>query len=110
MSDTAPKDVSACRLIVFFAMSFWVLTSPWTLQAFVPEPYFIRSLHQLREMNTSLSLFYLTIGAEVAVLLIQGALVWGSRSTGLALMYLLAVIAMAGITLWRLYDALSGIT
>lgn len=78
MNETKIKDSSACCAIIIFATTFWVLTSPWTLQAFLPEPYFLRLPYQLIAMSTpnglgqierSLWPFYFAIVAEVAGLL-----------------------------------------
>jgi hypothetical protein len=105
------------RVIIAFATGFWILTSPWTLQAFVPEPYFLRAPYQLRAMSTpngfgqiecSLLPFFVTIGAEVVVLLVVAVLGWRFRSVAVATVYLLAVLTMAGITLWRLGEAFRG--
>ena len=41
MSETAQNDASTSRAIAILTVILWVLTSPWTLQAFVPEPYFL---------------------------------------------------------------------
>jgi hypothetical protein len=107
------------RVIVFLTTGLLVFTAPWTLQAFVPEPYFLRSWYQLRVMSTpngfgqierSLSPFLVTLSLEIAVLLITAVLAWRFRNIIVATIYLMAVIGMAVITLWRLIEGFQGLT
>jgi hypothetical protein len=114
MSETRSQPPIAGRVIIGVATVFWILTSPWTLQAFVPKPYFLLTPHQLRllsepstpngynHIERSLSPFFIIIGVEVAVLLTVAVLGWRLRSARFAGVYLFAVLTMAGITLWRL--------
>ncbi len=104
-------------MITGLATGFWIVTSPWTLQAFVPEPYFLRTLDQLNTMSTpnglgviecSLSPFFLSLGTEAGVLLGFAFLAWCLKNLLLAILYLLGVLAMAGITLWRLGQGFNG--
>jgi hypothetical protein len=63
----------------------------------------------LGQIEHSLSPFFLTIGAEVAALLAVAALGWLLRSKIVALICLLGIFAMAGVTLWRLSEAFQGL-
>jgi hypothetical protein len=107
------------RVIVFLTTGLLVFTAPWTLQAFIPEPYFLRSWYQLRVMSTpngfgqierSLSPFFVTLALEVSVLLIMAVLAWRFRNATIATIYVAAVIGMALITLWRLIEGFQGLT
>ncbi len=115
MNKNPPPDSVPARIVTFVATGLLLLSSPWTLQAFVPEPYFLRLPHQLRAMSTpngfgqierSLAPFYLVVAVELLALLAVAAVAWRSRSVRVSLAYLLAVIAMAGVTLWRLSEAI----
>src|SRR5690348_9516438 len=115
MNNNPSPDSVPARIITFIATGLLILSSPWTLQAFVPEPYFLRTPEQLRVMSTpngfgqierSLLPFYSVVGGELLALLLVAAVAWRSGSVAVSLAYLLAVIAMAGVTLWRLSEAI----
>ena len=118
MNDLSSQPSVAGRVIITIASCLLVVTSPWTLQAFMPEPYFLRTPYQLKIMSTpnglgqiehSLLPFFSTIGIELAALLGLAMLGWCFRSVSLAVSYLLAILVMAGITLWRLSEAFRGL-
>jgi hypothetical protein len=118
VSETISKNSNTSRILVVLTTVFWLLTSPWTLQTFVPEPYFLRTLYQLKIMSTpngsgqieySLSPLFLTIGGEALGLLIIAALCWRLRITAAAMIYLAIVIMMAGMTLLRLANEFRGL-
>jgi hypothetical protein len=94
-----------------------LLSRSWTLQAFVPEPYFLRGPVRLQEISDErtppefrgLAPLYAIILIEWVVLaVIAVAAIWFA-SRQLTLAYLLVVVGMAFLTLLRLSTALGGI-
>jgi hypothetical protein len=63
----------------------------------------------LGQIERSLLPFYSTIGIELVALLTVAILGWRFRNKAVAVGYLLAIIAMASITLWRLTEAFRGL-
>jgi hypothetical protein len=117
MNEKSPAPSTTSHAIIILATGLLVISSPWTLQAFVPEPYFLRTPDQLRIMSTpngfgtverSLLPFYSTIGIELAALLAVGVIGWRSRNATTAIGYLLAILVMASITLLRLTQEFQG--
>jgi hypothetical protein len=118
MSEKSSVSATAGRTIIILATGLLVITSPWTLQAFVPEPYFLRTPHQLVIMSTpngsgsierSLLPFYAAIGIEILALAAVAALGWCFRIKAVAVVYFAAIVAMAGMTLLRLTEAFRGL-
>jgi len=110
MSEPTPEPAVPARVMIVLTTGLLVISSPWILQAFVPEPYFLRTPEQLKIMSTPNGFgqierspipFYSTVGIETVALLSVAVLGWLSRSKTVALAYLLAVLSMASITLWR---------
>jgi hypothetical protein len=106
------------RLLVVLTTALLLVSYWWTLQAFVPEPYFLRTPDQLRIMSTpngfgqieqSLAPFYATVAVETVALAILAVLAWFSKTAKPALCYLCAVFGMAAITLARLAEAFKGL-
>ena len=105
------------HLLVIMATLLLVASCFWTLQAFIPEPYFLRTVRQLRIMSTpngfgqiecSLAPFYGTIVFELLGLAALAVWAWRSRTVIIALCYLFAILGMASITLYRLHSAMTG--
>jgi len=106
------------RLLVVLTTALLLGSCWWTLQAFVPEPYFLRTPDQLRVMSTpnglgqierSLLPFYATATVEVVALAILALFAWFSKTAKPALCYLCAVLGMAAITYARLAEAFKGL-
>jgi hypothetical protein len=117
MSDKASQFPGTCRAVIMFASFLLLVSSPWTLQAFVPEVYFLRTPDQLRLMSTpnglgqierSLFPFYLSIGFELVVLLTLAIVAWFTRRVVATVCYVLAIVGMAGITFLRLSQEFQG--
>ena len=111
-----PSEIG--RVVVAATTLLLLLSCWWTLQAFMPEPYFLRTPYQLRVMSTpnglgqierSLSPFYATAAAEAVALGALALFAWRSRTAVPALCYLCAVIVMAVITLMRVAEAFRGL-
>ena len=110
------RTAIAIHVTVISLMAF--LSRSWTLQAFVPEPYFLRGPVRLQEISGqrtppefrhSLAPLYAAILIEWVVLaVIAVAAIWFA-SRQLALAYLLVVVGMAFLTLLRLSTDLGGI-
>ena len=105
------------RSVVIMTTLLLVISCWWTLQAFVPEPYFLRTPYQLEVMITpngfgqierSLLPFYVTAVAEAVGLGVLAVFSWFSTNTKPALCYLFAVLGMAIVTLLRLTEAFKG--
>lgn len=106
------------RIIVVGTSALLLISCWWTLQAFMPEPYFLRAPYQLRIMSTpngfvqierSLFPFYATAAVETLALGGFALFAWFSRTAWPALCYLFAVIGMAAITLARVVEAFRGL-
>jgi hypothetical protein len=106
------------RVVVATATVLLVASCWWTLQAFMPEPYLLRTPDQLRTMSTpnglgtierSLFPFYATATLEIVALGTLAVVAWLSKTATPAVCYLLTIIGMAGITLARLAEAFSGL-
>jgi hypothetical protein len=111
-----PSEIG--RVVVVAATVLLLVSCWWTLQAFMPEPYFLRTPDQLRIMSTpnglgqiarSLLPFYATAAAEAIALGALAVFAWFSRTALPAICYLSAVIVMAVITLVRLAEAFRGL-
>ena len=108
----------AGRAVVVLGTFLLLISCWWTLQAFMPEPYFLRTPHQLQIMSTpnglgeiqrSLLPFYATAIFEVAALAGLAVFAWFSKTALPAVCYLLVIIGMAAITLGRVAEAFSGL-
>lgn len=106
------------RVAVVATTALLLLSCWWTLQAFMPEPYFLRTPYQLRVMSTpngvgeiqrSLLPFYATAMLESVALGALAIFAWFSKTTWPALCYLIVVVGMAGITLSRVAEAFRGL-
>jgi hypothetical protein len=106
------------RIVVAATTALLLLSCWWTLQAFMPEPYFLRTPYQLRAMSTpnsvgqierSLFPFYATATVEAVALGGLALFAWFSRTAVPALCYLLVVVGMAALTLGRAAEAFRGL-
>lgn len=106
------------RIVVVATTVLLLISCWWTLQAFIPEPYFLRTPYQLRVMSTpnglgqigrSLFSFYATAISEAVALGSVAIFGWFSRTAMPAFCYLLGIISMAAITLERVAGAFRGL-
>jgi hypothetical protein len=105
MSEGGPhSDIG--RIVVAITTTLVVATCWWTLQAFVPEPYFMRTPGHLREMSRSLVPLFATAALEAMALGALAVCAWFSKTAKPALGYLLVAIGMAVVTLVRLTNGL----
>ena len=83
--DHSARHSDLGRIIVVITSLLLVVSCWWTLQAFVPEPYFLRTPLQLKTMNTpngfgqverSLLPLYATAAVEVTGLVILAVFAW----------------------------------
>ena len=105
-------------LFIGFATLLLYVTRSWTLQAFVPEPYFLRAPDQLEDLARSgvssggpapLEAVHFAIGGELAILACLALAAVIFARPGLAVVYLFVIIGLALITLLRLGAAFRGI-
>ena len=94
------------------------ITRSWTLQAFVPEPYFLRTATQLQELSSegtppdirrSLEPLNFVITTEIIILAAIAVIAIFYASRWLTVAYVFTAIGMALITFLRLTEAIHGV-